>query len=37
MRPSAEAPPPEIDLRAVLWVVAVVLGAVELCLELAPG
>jgi hypothetical protein len=27
--------PPELDLRAVLWSVAVMLGAVELCLEIS--
>jgi hypothetical protein len=32
---GAAASPPEIDLRAALWSVVAVLGAVELCLELA--
>jgi hypothetical protein len=34
MAPGA-APPHEVNLRAALWSVAVVLGVVELCLELA--
>ena len=33
MSPSSQAPPHEISLRVVCWSVAVVLGAVELCLE----
>jgi hypothetical protein len=37
MTPAEATPPFEVDLRALLWVVAVVLGALELCLELAPG
>jgi hypothetical protein len=36
MAPSAEAAEP-IDLRFLLWSVAAVLAAVELCVELAPG
>jgi hypothetical protein len=35
MSPDPAAPPRELDLRAVLWSVAVVLGGIELCLELA--
>lgn len=35
MTPSSQAPPPEISLRGILWTVAVLLGAIELCLEAA--
>jgi hypothetical protein len=35
MSPDPAAPPRELDLRVVLWSVAVVLGGIELCLELA--
>ena len=35
MAPGAPGAPFEIGLRAVLWSVAALLGAVELCVELA--
>ena len=35
MSPPPAAAPPELDVRALLWSVAVVLGAVELFLEIA--
>ena len=35
MAPAAAAPPLELDLRHLLWSVAVVLAAVELFFELA--
>ena len=35
MSADTAAPPPEISLRAFFWSIAVVLGAVELCLEAA--
>jgi hypothetical protein len=35
MSPDPAAPPLELDLRVVLWSVAVVLAGIELCLELA--
>ena len=35
MAPHPGTMPPELDLRAVLWSVAVMLGAVELCLEIS--
>jgi hypothetical protein len=36
MRPSPQAPRPEVSLRTLLWAIAAVLAAVELFLETLP-